>query len=290
MSGRLRVRWSRLVLAAVTFAPLAVPLEARQTEALVQPGHEALEGARLRPFEARWQERQLRDGTWVDTNQLQESLSIDAAQGTVTFRRVVDAGPWGFDVEVVMDRETLAPRSLTRTVRDGVPDAVVEQLAQAGVTRRFEYIFHDGLYEFSSTDFDGNTHTETAQLDRPVFDATAMGVILAALRLEVGFEARIPIVFVQAGNGGISHYDLIAKVVADDQLEIDGHDGVTAYKVESGWADPGTGAITSAGGADESGGAYWILPSPTDGLPYAPRYKNNAIDYILQPAKGSGSR
>lgn len=250
----------------------------------VGPGHHSLDGAKLHPFEARWQERQVRDGAWADASRTSEHLTIDEATSRLRFVRTVDAGTWGYDLIAELDRRTLAPRRLTRELREGIPEQVVAQLAQAGVVRRFEYTFTEGGYRAVFTAADGATHETSGSFERPVFDATAMGPILAALPLEVGYEARLPVVFIQAHDGSLTAYDMIARVVANDGSggrvpEVD-----PIFRVEVDWADPATGEVSAAGGADDSGGAYWIATDPPAGIPYVPRYANNTVDFILQTA------
>ena len=288
MSSKRQMRIvGRGLAGATALLMLASSAQAQSTSAvpLIRPGDASLDGHKLERFEANWQEKQLRGDAWANSSQVHEELTVDEASSTLRFVRTMDAGPWGFYVTVVMDRSTLKPISLVRQAREGIPEQVVAQLAQAGIAEKFEYQFSEDGYEATYTQFDGTTRTEQVELDRPVFDATALGLVLASLPLEVGYEARLPIVFIQAGNGSLSHYDLIARVVADDEVETEGNPIPSALRVETAWAAPDTGTITSPAGADESGGAYWISPSPQEGLPYVPRYKNNSIDYVLQAGR-----
>jgi hypothetical protein len=270
---------------------LAAPAERAWSQAAVQrvdPGHRSLDGTNLHPFEARWQERQMRDGAWTDTSHTSEHLTIDEAASRLRFVRTVDAGGWGYDLIAELDRRTLAPRSLTRKLRDGLPQQVLDQLAQAGVMRQFEYTFTQSGYRAVFTSADGATREESGHFDRPVFDATAMGLILAALPLEVGYQARLPVVFIQAHDGSLTPYDMIARVVANDGSggrvpQVD-----PIFRVEVDWVDPATGEISAAGGADDFGGAYWIATEPPPGIPYVPRYANNTVDFVLQPAPPAG--
>ena len=46
--------------------------------------------------------------------------------------------------------------------------------------------------------------------------------------------------------------------------------------------DYATGEVTSEGGPDKAGGAYWITPDPPPGFPYVPKYANEnvRIEYL----------
>lgn len=276
-------------------APLALALMAAAVPAACQaqggahdvaPGSHMVDGASIEHFVARWQERRFMSGEWSDGSVVSEEVTVDAGSNHVIFERHVDAGAFGLNVRVVMDRTTLRPVTLTREIGDDVPEAVATQLAAAGLMKSFEYRYTDAGYTARLTNFEGETTEESVELDGPVFDATPAGLILAALPLEVGFEARLPVLFVNGGPGTATLYDLVARAVAVESVEAPGGGTVEAFLVEVDWIDPATGAVTSLGGADEAGGAYWVTPSPPRDFPYVPRYKNNGIDYVLLGPEG----
>lgn len=274
-----RGRWVRGTLLGVFLGLGGTPLRAQAPDTpRIEPGSRVVMGTMLQHFTARWQERQLRDSTWVDASNVAEELVPDPGASRLRFRRSVDAGAWGFDIMVEMDRETLAPISLVREVRGDIPAGVIEQLTSAGVTRRFEYRFSGSRYTARHTTFGGQTTEDAGDFGRTVFDATTAGLLLAALPLEAGYRAELPVVFVQTHDGSHSQYVLRARVVDVERME---RADAPRYQVEVDWIDPETGAVTSAGGAEEPGGAYWIVREPTHDGPHVPRYRNNTVDFIL---------
>ncbi len=65
---------------------------------------------------------------------------------------------------------------------------------------------------------------------------------------------------------------------------VDGKDWV---RVDVGWLDFPSTAVSSVAGPDEAGGAYWVAQNGA-AVPHVLRYKNESVDIVWQGATASG--
>jgi len=274
------------VVCLATIASVS-PLAAQEEAARIAPGSGALQGQDLSEFVASWQERRMGESEWRDASRVHETLEVTGGGSHLEFTRFADQGGWGIEVTVVLDRATLAPVSLVRAVSEDLPAPVRDRLTNAGFSQRFEYEFGSEGYRVSHTEFDGTVREESHALEAPVFDGTALGLVLAALPLQAGYEVRLPVLFVQAGDGSATPYDILARVVEEKTLTSPDGRSVPAFQVDVDWLAPETGVVTSPGGPDQPGGAYWIVRQPPQDFPPVPRYKNNSVDYVLLSERGA---
>ncbi|ANM29630.1 hypothetical protein ABI59_08630 [Acidobacteria bacterium Mor1] len=243
----------------------------------LRPGDPALRGDALRPFEYTWEELLFRGGEWFDRgSRIDETLSRagDTWVRTQTFRHK----GWQATTTVTLDARTLAPRRIERRLGDETPQPVLDRLKQVGFARWFVVEFEEHAYRLTREALDGTVEKEEGELPLPLFDASTAGLVLAALPLAEGYRSRFAVAFLSPADGTPTFYRMIARTTG--RRELTGHD-TYAWNVDVDWAELGTGEISSPGGEDKAGGAYWILTDPPAGLPFVPRYANESLRYVM---------
>lgn len=141
-------------------------------ELLITPGDLRLGHERKRVF-------LIEGGTTRTVGTTSEVLSIEMERGVPSLRRVqtLDSRELGMlRVEVLMSPSTLAPL----------------RSQSAGLLGASALAYHEGEVRGSIADVGGSATAVAHPLDRPVFDAYAVEVILRTLPLQVGYEVRIP--------------------------------------------------------------------------------------------------
>ena len=253
-----------------------------QEQGPVMPGDPQVAGAELAAYSARWQSQVSQNGEWVaQPGFLTEEMTLEGDRWVRI--QVTDQGPWGTVTRVEMDRNTLRPLLLRRSLLDKTPDMVIEQLKAAGFVNEFEMRFEGRQLEIRKTDFDGQTSVEARDLGAAFFDGSVLGLIVAALPLEEGASARVPILFVDGRAGDITQYWVDTRVVGKEEVN-----GSEAVRVDVAWLDFETEAMSSEPGPDAAGGAYWITEEAGGDVPPVPRYRNESFDIVVTPAP-SGS-
>lgn len=148
--------------------------------------------------------------------------------------------------EIVMDRRTLAPISST--------------LERGGATTEIEY------------DWDGReiraTGAEIQSVDRLMLEAGAHETWVGAIDWAAVERAKIPAVL--AGGGGA--WWAVPRVVGREQVELGDGQRREAFVIEMDWwsMDSDNPTFTPGGGANGTagtGGKYWVLADPPDGMP-----------------------
>lgn len=247
---------------------------AGQEGSSVLPGSSMVKGSSLAPYDASWQSRGNQGGEWQDQGVITETMTLEGDRWVriqVTHRQ-----GWGTRTRVEMDRTTLRPLLLRRSLLPDTPSQVVEQLKGAGFMKEFEMRFEGSTYETHTETFDGETGVERGDVGTPFFDGSVLGLVIAALPLDTGSEARIPILFVDGRAGGVTPYWVEASVRGTEVVE-----GKEAIRVDVGWAEWDSGVISSAPGPDAAGGAYWITPNSGGAVPPVPRYRNESFDVLV---------
>ncbi|MEM7414799.1 MAG: hypothetical protein AAF389_04825 [Gemmatimonadota bacterium] len=148
--------------------------------------------------------------------------------------------------EIVMDRRTLAPISST--------------LRQGESTSAIEY------------DWDGReiraTGADVQPVDRTMLEAAAHETWVGAIDWSAVARARIPAVL--AGGGGA--WWAVPRVVGREDVELGDGARREAFVIEMDWwsMDPSDATFTPGGGANGTagtGGKYWVLVDPPEGMP-----------------------
>lgn len=223
------------------------------------------------------------DNAWLTTNgvRITETARRETLDGRdVLIRLQVWPLQPGIDLhtELTLDAKTLETVSLHREVK-GLPEGA--GLGEKPIISHWDF---DGAdYTLSVTHSDEPVVSHGA-LDQPMFDGGGLGLVIAALPLKAGYEARIPIAMPLDLAPELTRYWAIVRV--NGRESVTGPDGkdVRAWVVDVDWADYDTDEITSKGGAEESGGAYYVVPRPPEGFPFVPRYVNagSSIDVVVE--------
>lgn len=240
---------------------------------LLAVGDRAVKGSRIEAFDANWVN--LQDVT------IHEVADIEKRDGKKRLVRV-QTWPLGGGVairsELVLDPKTLATVSFEQRV-DGLPEG-----ASIGRPTRLRW------------DFDGKRYTRTVEPDpgaepvvtegelpNPMFEGSALGLVIAALPLELDYEARLPVAMNLQLAEEHTLYHVRVRVTGEEEFAWKRGKRVSAWVVEVDWEDYDTGAVTSVGGALEPGGAYFVVPKPPKGFPHVPRYQNDTttIDLVV---------
>jgi hypothetical protein len=285
--GALRVGISAFLVGTV----ISGAAIAQSSPPLIGPGHPSIDSSTLHRFSASWRESALQGSEWRDRSTVAESLSTGRRGAVHVFHRDATPVGWeGYTLEAVFDRVGFRPRSLERRFKDGIAPAVLKQLEAGGLPQSYRFEFGELRYVLTRTGFDGTISVDTATFDRPMFDGTTLGLLLASLPLRVGFTARLPILFVQPDVGSVTKYWAIVRVAAIEPVPGPNATSVDTYRVDVDWADYDTGVVSSPGGPENSGGSYWIARQPPGGFPFVPRYASSSVDYLLQLTKRGDMR
>ena len=256
------------------FAAACVRPAPAQDVPTVLPGDPAVAGSDLLGYDARWQSRVQRNGQWSDRSIVTETL---VREGDHWLRvQVTDQGGWALESRVELDRATLRPVRLRRTLQAGTPEDVRARLEQAGFLQEFEIDFGADGVRTRAVPFDGDAEEREDRFSTSFFDGSTLGLLIAALPLEPGYSVRFPILFVDGRAADLTPYWVDATVIGWEEVA-----GRDALRVDVAWADFETGDVTSAPGPDAPGGAYWIHPGAGGDSPPVPRYRNDTFDILV---------
>jgi hypothetical protein len=108
-----------------------------------------------------------------------------------------------------------------------------------------------------------------------MLNGAALGLPLATL----GFQSE-PLEFAASMIGFDASYKVTATWAGKEMIEFEG-DEVEAWLVDIDWLHEGLGDVYP-GGPDASGGRYWVINNPPEGLPYVLRYKTDtyAVEFL----------
>ncbi len=234
----------------------------------VDVGSREVSGKRLRPF----------DATWTSAKaEITEVATIEKRDGRKCYVRVqhwpaLQEGVVSVRSELVLDASTLETVSF-QTELVGLPEGA--GVGDTPVFLRWEF---DGANYACTVQrgVAGERVTNRSALPAPMFEGSGLGLALAALPLKDGYEARLPVAMNLGLTDALTLYNVHARVVGTETFEWKGKD-VEAWVVDVDWADPETGEITSAGGADAPGGAYFVAAKPPKGCPHVVSYRNDSV-------------
>lgn len=155
----------------------------------IQVGGPAVQGKKVVPFTATWYQRarQSPEAEWVDNGTITETLSRGQEKGRQVLirKQVSDDRQSGIQVvdTVVVDASALAPLRWSFEQTGKLP---ANAPARGGV--EYSGVQIKGSLSLSS----GQSVPIEAESPMPLFDAGILGLILAALPLQEGYEAEIP--------------------------------------------------------------------------------------------------
>lgn len=232
-------------------------------EHAIAVGAESVDGRRIGAYEARWSQRMLQEGQWAEVGQIEEKATVTRQDGVEVLRHSQTMESQGMQMinTMIFDRASLAPRHLERRIVNGPPQAPTSV-----------------VYSFSDRQIAGEaliaeeTKAFAIETPGPMFYGMTFGLVLAALPLEEGYVAELPASMPQQRTT----YSVRAEVVGKETLTTRSGESVDAWVVATAWKDLASGDV-SPGGADASGGAYYVLPNPPEGMPYVPRYVNDSV-------------
>lgn len=268
----LRTFLAPLVLLAVGWAPPST-LEPLREEAapLYEVGSSKVRGSKLEPFDARW-----KGSGGAEISEVATLEKVDGKRCYVWRQEwPMQGGQLSIHSELVMDAKTLATISFQKQVMGLPPGAGI---GQRPTFMRWEY---DGADYTLTTRVAGQEATAEGTLPLASFEGAALGLVLAALPLKQDYSARLPVAMSLGLTSELTTYMITARVVGTEKIAVPGGRELKAWVVAVDWADLETEVISSKGGAEEAGGAYYVVAKPPKGLPHVLRYRNEGTSIDL---------
>lgn len=261
---KLRLPPLPLLLLSFPLQPLAAQ------NARLEVGHAAVDGRRLRPFEATWTITALVNGTSRPTGQISERLEAGMHEGRAVWIRTQwrKAGEKRIETTIVFDRTTLAPISYEHMKEGPFPDAAVRTRSV-----RYRPDGASGTQTLVSGETDSIRHMPMGSAG---FEVDVMGLVLATLPLRADYVAELPSVHAQMGE----QYYIRPRVTGTQDFEDAHGQTVTAWRVEVEWLNLRTQDIYTPGDSG-SGGTYYVVTDPPAGFPFVPRYVNENTDIVV---------
>lgn len=228
---------------------------------MLQLGDGRIDGRKLRPYALSWQQCGIVEGQWQAASPLAEELTIVDEH---TFRlRQTSRQPGGTVVtsDTFMDRTTLAPLRMEMV-------ATVDGNRVASAERQ---LTRDG---YTGVQIRGDETKKLAgKISSTMLHGGAMGLPLATM------DWQSDIVEFQASMMSFdATYKVKARWVGKETLTIDDQK-ILAWLIDVEWLHEETGDVYPPG-PDASGGRYWVVPNPPDGIPNVPIYKTDS--YVVE--------
>ncbi|HSR53435.1 MAG TPA: hypothetical protein VLV83_21625 [Acidobacteriota bacterium] len=238
----------------------------------IEVGDEQVRPAALQPYQATWKIVGKGDQAGQIQGLISETLSIREGEGQDVYHRLqVTSGADG--VNTSLAEVTFSARHL---------EPLTSQMKRGGETAwDLRLSIEEGL-----TQVVGRARLKPGNppqaIDRKAkaaaFDGAVLGLVLAALPLEEGFQTELPALWIASA----SEYTITARVAGRRSFP-DGRGGqVEAWAVAVDWLDLDSGQ-TFNGGDDGTGGTYYVVPHPPEGFPHVPAYVNSSASIELVP-------
>lgn len=259
--------------------PLAAAEQRPQKIPALRVGHAAIKGTRLRAHEGRWLSKLKQGDQWVEQAVITEKTEISKQGRKSTLRRTQkNKSRQGFTVTSTgtLDRKTLACLESSQKIGDLPPGASLPP----GTPVETRWTYDGKRFDREQTVSGKGSSTEQGELSSPMFDMNFLGLVVAALPLKPSYTAKLPVVM--HSGGAVTEYWVIARVTEKVDYEVADGETVSAWIVETDWADFETEVISAPGGANRSGGAYTILAERHRTLPHVLRYVNETFDIALE--------
>jgi len=219
----------------------------------LMPGSTAVDVSKIQDYHAKWRQLVPKDGGGFDLGGLfEEQLVRDG--DVLLHTQKVHSGQG----QVVTEVRKLHPVSLQALSLSRSTD----QAVQGGV-KSAELLLDGNRYAGDLVLADEQTISFEHQTEHPSFDGWILGVTLAALPLEPGYEAKLPaVVQFQRAN-----YQVVAKVREKRTYLTETKRKIPVWVVDTDWINTADGSV-SKGGEQESGGTYLMAVKPGNGIPY----------------------
>ena len=244
-----------LVAAATTAAPKPV----------LEVGNKTVKGTKIKPFTATWTSKQHVQGNWMEVGTITETVSMVEVDGREVMKReqvsVIPPIEGKKTETLLFDPKTLEPIRLSVESSGKFPPPA---------TQHSDISFNGKYVKGKVTSFAGETREVDQNNDGPMFEAAMLGLVIAALPLEDGYVAELPVNFVMQGSVWVVR----ATVTGTKDYKMAGK-SVSTWEVRTDWRD-----VASDDGYpdDDSGGKYYVTTNPPDGFPYVARYVNPHVD------------
>lgn len=235
-------------------------------------GSGLVEGKRLTPFHAKWDVYSITDGERNSGGSTFEERLERASSGNWRHMQIARPGDGTSNTGYrELHRDTVQVLS-ARIEFENMPDDHPISLD----------------YDLSGTEFsaqvkmrNGTEITGGAEiLPIPMYDGQIAGIALSALQLKQGLVHTLPFVIAHTK----SKYWVEATVAGKTVINSAGGDAIPVWEVDTKWVDLGSGSV-SEGGADKSGGAYYIAVTPGNGVPPVVEYINSGVAVVWDGAR-----
>ena len=220
-------------------------------------GDGTVRGERLEPYEDIWIQCALQDGSWTDGGQLTETLLTigDVLRHSQRVER--PNGPVSVST-TYFDRASIAPLRMEQRVTSAEGELL------RAVTRTLTEDGYEGKAE------QGGQKKEIAgKISSRMWHGGALGLPLVTVD-----PTRFPVEFTSSMVAFDGTYRTIATLAGHEKLEHRGQT-VDAMLVDVEWHHNESGDVYPPG-PDGSGGRFWLLPEPPDGLPYVLQYQTDS--------------
>lgn len=256
----------RPALIILMLLPFAVCAE---TTAIVM-GDGQVDGNKIEPYEFTWRQCSLQDNKWIDGGSITEKATVVNDDGNVTLRHEqTTRRPDGIRSVAItwFDRESLAPLKMKTTHYD--PDG--NTLAES------QFRLTENGYQGSKMK-GGQSQDVSGDVSSMQYHGVAFGLPFATLDLPDDLPVELPASMISFD----ATYRVIATLGGKERLAFNGK-VVDAWYVDVEWHHLGLGDIYPPG-PDASGGRYWIVNDPPEGVPYVPRYKTDTYIVEISPS------
>lgn len=241
-------------------------LSALAKPVIVQVGSPLVDGNQLTPFSAQWDQFSMVEGQRVKSATYQETLeivTIDDIEQLKHVQVVNDQSGTQVTNTTYFDRVTLKPLSIEQRMK-GVPKGTPDN-------RTFK--FADKQYDVTVIMPDEKTHARTVHMPVNMFNVSNLGLVFAAMPLELGAKYRMPSAFPQYQDG---MYWMDVSVSGEKTFKNQDGTQTQAWQVDIHWINIKEGDEYPAG-PTKSGGAYYIAKKGSKGIPPVPAYVNDSI-------------
>ena len=213
----------------------------------------------LKPYEFTWIQCAVQEETWINMPQLTESMSFPDDQSVLLQQSSTRPDGGQSKVKMLFDSPAFAPRKLDARHANGNGDVLAAS----------EFEFTEEGYSGSRTQ-GGQTNEVNGHVNATQFAGTTMGLPLASL----GWQDE-PLEFSASMVSFDGTYDVIATWTERITLETANGASYEVFHVDVHWHHRETGDVYPPG-PDATGGRYWLVPDPPEGIPYVLRYKTDA--------------
>ena len=255
---------------AVFAAVLIVPFAALAKPTLIEVGDGKIDGNKIEPYEFTWHQCSMQENTWVDGGTLVEKTVEENESGRRVLRHEqTTTRPNGVRSVAItwFDRDSLAPLRMQATHYGSDGNTLASN----------EFLLNEKGYKGSKTRGE-QTENVSGEVSSTQYHGMAFGLPFATLDLPGDLPVEVPASMISFD----ATYTVIATLGGQEKMTINGKT-VDAYYVDVEWHHLGLGDVYPPG-PDASGGRYWVVNNPPEGVPYVPRYKTDTYAVEVVPS------